>query len=747
MIPHARMTSIETRPNSPMTSPRSVVFAALAIFATSALTTATGAPQAAATSVGSAASSATAAGTIALVPEDQEAVAGKVAMLFLTKFHYRPRPLDATFSAVVFDKLIETLDPERSYFTAADIAHFAPLRPTLGTAIDQGDLGPAFEPINLYLNRVVDEARYAQSLLKDGFDFSVHESIATERKAAPWPASMDELHELWRERAKEDWLRLKLAGQGDDAIRKTLAHRYANLASRIQKTSADDAFQLFMTAYAESTDPHTDYFAAKAATAFNTEMSLSLEGIGAYLREHDEYTQVTELIPGSPAAKSGKIHVGDRITGVGQGTAGPLTDVIGWRSDDVITLIKGKSGSTVRMELLPDESKGDVAPHVVTLTRRHISIEDEAAKQTVLQVGEPGHAHKLGIITVPSFYEDFDARRAGDANYRSVTRDVSRMLGEMKKQKVDGVVIDLRDNGGGSLTEASDMVGLFTGAGPVVQVRSADGKVEVQGANNATPAWSGALGVLVNHGSASASEIFAAAIQDRGRGVILGQRTFGKGTVQNLLDLDEAVEEQHEGKLGELKMTIAQFYRINGDSTQLLGVKPDIAFPPTEDEKDFGESTYKNALPESSIAAVPHTQDKTLMPLFPKLDSAHAARVQHTARWQLTMDELASFQATAARTTVSLNLDERKATREADLKVSADFRARRKALNIADGLPVDDDDASAKGDDGLDPEERSVAQDKRPEPTKPSKDPYVQEAAQVVADEAAMLMTVAPTQS
>jgi carboxyl-terminal processing protease len=281
----------------------------------------------------------------------------------------------------------------------------------------------------------------------------------------------------------------------------------------------------------------------------------------------------------------------------------------------------------------------------------------------------------------------------------------------------------------------------------VVQVRSADGKVEVQGANNATPAWSGALGVLVNHGSASASEIFAAAIQDRGRGVILGQRTFGKGTVQNLLDLDEAVEEQHEGKLGELKMTIAQFYRINGDSTQLLGVKPDIAFPPTEDEKDFGESTYKNALPESSIAAVPHTQDKTLMPLFPKLDSAHAARVQHTARWQLTMDELASFQATAARTTVSLNLDERKATREADLKVSADFRARRKALNIADGLPVDDDDASAKGDDGLDPEERSVAQDKRPEPTKPSKDPYVQEAAQVVADEAAMLMTVAPTQS
>jgi carboxyl-terminal processing protease len=722
-----------------MTFPRSVVFAALAVCATFALTTATGAPQAAATS-------AAAAGPIALAPADQEAVAGKVAMLFLTRFHYRPRPLDATFSAVVFDKLVETLDPERSYFTAADIAHFAPLRPTLGTAIDEGDLTPAFEPVNLYLNRVVEESRYAQSLLKDGFDLGAHESIATERKAAPWPASTDELHELWRERAKEDWLRLKLAGQTDDAIRKTLTHRYANLASRIQKTSADDAFQLFMTAYAESTDPHTDYFAAKAATAFNTEMSLSLEGIGAYLREHDEYTQVTELIAGSPAAKSGKIHVGDRITGVGQGTAGPLTDVIGWRSDDVIALIKGKSGTTVRVELLPDESKGDVAPHVVTLTRRHISIEDEAAKQTVLQVGEPGHAHKLGIITVPSFYEDFDARRAGDANYRSVTRDVSRMLGELKKQKVDGVVIDLRDNGGGSLTEASDMVGLFTGAGPVVQVRSADGKVEVQGANTTAPAWSGALGVLVNHGSASASEIFAAAIQDRGRGVILGQRTFGKGTVQNLLDLDDAVEEEHDGKLGELKMTIAQFYRINGDSTQLLGVTPNIAFPATEDEKDFGESTYTNALPASSISAVPHRYDKTLEPLVAKLDSAHAARVQHATRWQLTIDELASFQAMAARTTVSLNLDERKATREADLKVSADFRARRKTLNLADGLPVDDD-ASPLGDDGLDPEERSVAQDKRPEPTKPSKDPYVQEAAQIVADEAVMLMAAAPVQA
>nr|WP_063573828.1 carboxy terminal-processing peptidase [Luteibacter rhizovicinus] len=720
-----------------MTSPRSVVFAALAICATFALTTATGAPQTAATG-------APTPSRIALAPTDQQAVAGKVATLFLTRFHYRPRPLDAAFSAVVFDKLVETLDPERSYFTQADIAHFAPLRPTLGTAIDQGDLTPAFEPVNLYLNRIVEESRYAQSLLKDGFDFTAHESIATERKALPWPASTDELHELWRERAKEDWLRLKLAGQGDDAIRKTLTHRYTNLASRIGKTSADDAFQLFMTAYAESTDPHTDYFAAEAATAFNTEMSLSLEGIGAYLREHDEYTQVTELIAGSPAAKSGKIHVGDRITGVGQGSAGPLTDVIGWRSDDVIALIKGKSGTTVRVELLPDESKGDVAPHVVTLPRRHISIEDEAAKQTVLQVGGPNHAHKLGIITVPSFYEDFDARRAGDANYRSVTRDVSRMLGELKKQNVDGVVIDLRDNGGGSLTEASDMVGLFTGAGPVVQVRSADGKVDVQGATNAAPTWTGALGVLVNHGSASASEIFAAAIQDRGRGVILGQRTFGKGTVQNLLDLDEAVEEEHEGKLGELKMTIAQFYRINGDSTQLLGVTPDIAFPATEDEKDFGESTYKNALPASSIAAVPHTHDAILGPLVPKLDSAHAARVQHAARWQLTIDELAAFQATAARTTVSLNLDERKATREADLKASADFRARRNALNLADGLPADDD-ASPQGDDGLDPEERSVAQDKRPEPTKPSKDPYVQEAAQIIADEAAMTMTVAPT--
>jgi carboxyl-terminal processing protease len=734
-----------------MTFPRSVAFVAFTAVATFALVTATNAAQSARTGSATAASTPAPAGTsapagvpasagpapIALAPAEQDAVAGKVAMMFLTRFHYRPRPLDATFSAVVFDKLIETLDPDRSYFTQADIAHFAPLRPTLGTALDQGDLTPAYDPINRYLNRVVEEARYAQSLLKDGFDFTAHESIATDRKTSPWPASTDELHELWRERAKEDWLRLKLAGQGDDAIRKTLAHRYANLASRIEKTGTDDAFQLFMTAYAESTDPHTDYFAAKAATAFNTEMSLSLEGIGAYLREHDEYTQVTELIAGSPAAKSGKIHVGDRITGVGQGTAGPMTDVIGWRSDDVVALIKGKSGTAVRVELLPDESKGDVAPHIVTLTRRHISIEDEAAKQTVLQVGDPAHAHKLGIITVPSFYEDFDARKAGDANYRSVTRDVSRMLGELKKQKVDGVVIDLRDNGGGSLTEAADMVGLFTGAGPVVQVRSADGSIDEQGSDNETPMWSGALGVLVNHGSASASEIFAAAIQDRGRGVILGQRTFGKGSVQNLLDLDEAVQSQHEGKLGELKMTIAQFYRINGASTQLLGVTPDIAFPATESEKDFGESTYTNALPASSIAPVPHAHDTSVQALVPKLESAHAARVQHAARWQLTIDELNAFQATAARTSVSLNLEERKATRDADLKASAAFRARRKALNIADGLPVDDD--VPQGDDGLDPEERSVALDKRPSPAKPSSDAYVQEAAQIIADEAALL--------
>jgi carboxyl-terminal processing protease len=681
------------------------------------------------------------AGTLALKADDNEAVAAKVAMMFMTRFHYRPKPLDAAFSSEVFDRLIENLDPQHTYFTRADISRLAPLRPSLGSALDSANLTPALEPVNLYLNRVLEEAGYGQSLLVAGFDFSASESEMIDRKAQPWPESTDELHELWRQRVKDDWLRLKLAGKDDPGIRQTLARRYKNLESRVAKTTSEDALQLFMTAYAQSTDPHTDYFAPKAASQFNTAMSLTLDGIGAYLRAHDEYTVVTELVPGSPAEKSGQVHVGDRLTGIGQGSSGPMTDVIGWRTDDVAALVRGKAGTAVRVELTPEERMGDAAPKTVTLTRRRVTIEDQAARQAVIDLGAPGQSRKIGVITVPSFYEDFEGKRTGDPQYRSVTRDVSAMLAAFSKSNVDGVVIDMRNNGGGSLTEAAGMVGLFAGPGPVVQVRSANGDVDVQRSAASAPVWRGPVAVLVNHGSASASEIFAAALQDRGRALIVGEQTFGKGTVQNLVDLGDALGRGSDGKLGELKMTIAQFYRVNGVSTQLKGVVPDVVYPDTPDDLDLGESMYKNALPASSIAAVRYVRDDREVPHLAALLRSHQDRVDASADWQLQQEQAAAYAAMAKRTSVSLNLSERKAVRDADIKRIADFAARRKALALAEGRPADGDDAPT-ADDGLVPTERAVDA-KRLGATKVLTDAYVRETAQIVEDDAALLMTVA----
>lgn len=682
---------------------------------------------------------------IHLSPSPVEPEAAKVVSLLYTRFHYRPRPLDQSFSKVVFDHLLENLDPERSSFTRADIDGFAPEANALAPSTLDGNLSPAFFIVNRYLNRALEQYQYAQTLLAQGFDFSSKESIQIDRKDAPWPGSTDELHDLWRKHAEDDWLRLKLAGQNDEAIRKTLVHRYQRVAERLKKTTPEDAFQIYMTAFSESMDPHTDYFVPKIALEFNTQMSLSLVGIGAYLREHDEYVQISELVPGGPAVTSGKVNVGDRIVAVGQGDKAGLVDVVGWRADDVVGLIRGAVGTSVRIELLSDERNGDSVTRTVVLQRRKVSIADEAARSSVIETVDQGHRQRIGVISVPSFYEDFEGRRDGDPGYSSVSRDVKRMLTEFNEKHVDGVLIDLRNNGGGSLTEATALAGLFSGPGPVVQVRDARGNVEVDDAPNDQAVWTGPLGVLVNHGSASASEIFAAAIQDRKRGFIIGETTFGKGTVQNLVDLDSVVGRDGSNRLGELKMTIAQFYRVNGVSTQLVGVRPDISFPSTGQEKLFGESTYKNALPPSSISALPLKAGAAQAHFISLLVETHEKRVADLPAWQLMLDEINAFQKTSSRTSVSLNFAVRKADRDTDISVTKAFQDRRRKIDRAAGVAADSDDA-ALADDGLDPSERALSQEKTPS-SKTLKDPGLQEAAQIVADESRLLVMFAAATS
>jgi carboxyl-terminal processing protease len=674
------------------------------------------------------------ANPFALAPTSEEIEAAQMTAAILSRFHYHPVALDEKFSAAVFDRLIKTIDPSRSYFTSSDLAQWANLRTTLVAGLQRGEVTPAFAPIDRYLERASENIRFAQGLLSAGFDFDGHESVDIERKAAPWPTSDDDLRDLWRKRAKDDWLRLKLAGQSDKAIRETLGHRYAAMLRRLQKTTASDAFELLMTACAESADPHTDYFVPRAASQFNSDMSLSLEGIGAYLGEHNDYIQVADLVAGGPASKSGKLHVGDRIVGVGQGDSGTFQDVIGWRVSDVVELVRGKAGSTVRLQVSPDGAIGDGSPVRLTLVRRKISLDDQAASSTVTEAVDNGVVREVGIITIPSFYEDFDAHRAGDPKYRSLTRDVAGMLSEFSNKHVDGVLLDLRNDGGGSLSEATALAGLFMGAGPVVQVRNAKGETETQSSPLAPAIWNGPVGVLVNHGSASASEIFAAALQDRGRGIIIGERTFGKGTVQNLVNLS-TFSTNPQDALGELKMTIAEFFRVNGASTQLLGVTPDVAFPDQGNEADFGESSYDNALPNSKVPALDVSKSSWTGSHRHALVQLHEARVAHSPRWALMLDELKAVQHSRAVGPQSLNYADRKAERDADVSKANSFRARRRSIDATEGLTDAEDTSAVKEDDGLMASERKLAPRAKVK-ADPSSDPQLQEAAQVVADEA-----------
>jgi carboxyl-terminal processing protease len=668
-----------------------------------------------------------------LTSTTSEAQAAQLSARFLTRFHYDAQPLDDAMSARIYTAYFKLLDSEKVFFTQVDMAKFAPLKTQLDDAIWNQDLSAPFSVFNLYVQRAVERMTYARGLLKQGFDFSVDENYTFDRDHADWPKDQAELDKLWRQRTKNDWLRLKLAGKNDDDIRKTLDKRYAGYIERVKQLDGEDAFQTFMTAYAETTDPHTDYLGPRAAENFDIQMKLSLEGIGAQLQARDDYTMIFTLVPGGPAIKSGKLKAGDRIVAVGQGDSGPMTDVIGWRLDDVVNRIRGKKDTTVRLEILPADAGLDGKHEIVTLVRKKVSIEDSAAKKKVIDIKDGDVTRKIGVIELPSFYSDFGARSEGDKDFKSATRDVAKLLGELKTAGVQGVVVDLRNNGGGSLAEANSLTGLFIDKGPVVQVRDSKGQVEVQGDDDPGMVWNGPLAVLVNRGTASASEIFSAAIQDYHRGLIVGEPTFGKGTVQNLVDLDRFSQSDSEKpQLGELKMTIQEFFRINGGSTQLKGVTPDIAFPKNGDDKDFGESTYDNALKWTQIPPADYQPVANLNAYLPQLVQLHDQRAAKSPAWKLMLDELAQYKTMRAKTSISLNFATREAERKQQDAIQSDFRARHKAIDGTDAT-LGDDQSSL--DDGLNANERSLKSElKQESEAKKAKDVQLNETAHILFD-------------
>jgi carboxyl-terminal processing protease len=666
-----------------------------------------------------------------LKPTAAQGQAAILAARLLTRFQYEALPLDDAMSAKIFDAYFKALDGSRLFFTQQDLDKFAPDRDKLDDAIWNGDMSIPFEIFNLYEKRSGERTAYALELLKKGVRLDGSGTYNFDREKAPWATDSAALDALWKERVENDWIRLKLAGKDDAEIRKTLTRRYENYLDRVHQLDSQDVFQTFMNAYATAIDPHTNYFGPRASQNFDITMKLSLEGIGAVLQEHDEYTVIREVVPGGPAAKSGKLEVGDKIVGVGQGECGAIVDTVGWRIDDVVAKIRGKKGTTVRLEVLPAEGGPDAKPHLITLVRQKVTIADQEAKKKIIDVKENGRTIKVGIIDLPSFYEDFDARRRGDPDYKSASRDVARLLAQLKAADVSAVVVDLRDNGGGSLEEAINLTGLFIGKGAVVQVRDSRAQVE-QKDSDEKMLWTGPMAVLVNRGSASASEIFTAAIQDYGRGLIIGEQTFGKGTVQNLTSLDQLAMNT-KPTFGELKMTIAEFFRVDGDSTQLHGVTPDIRFPHSIGYKDYGESSYPNALKWTHIPAAEYTPVADQKALIAPLTAEHDARAKTDPAWQLLLDELAAARKLHDQKTVSLNYDVREAERKQQDAQDAAFKKRREALGDVSAITLEPDDGLTAGERSV---KQSVAREKA---AKEAKDIELDETAHIMADEVALL--------
>ncbi|KAA5923984.1 carboxy terminal-processing peptidase [Pantoea sp. Bo_2] len=596
-----------------------------------------------------------------------------------TRSHYRQFDLDQNFSAKIFDRYLNMLDYSHNVLLASDVAQFASKKTTVGDELRSGKLDLFYDIYNLAQKRRFERYQYALTVLARPMNFSGNDTIDIDRAKAPWPKDQAELNALWDAKVKYDQLSLKLAGKTDQEIRDVLTKRYNFAIRRLAQSNGEDVFQLVMNAFAREIDPHTSYLSPRNTEQFNTEMSLSLEGIGAVLQMDDDYTVINSMVAGGPAAKSKAITVGDRIVGVGQ-PGKPMEDVIGWRLDDVVAKIKGPKGSKVRLEILP-AGKG-TKTRTVTLTREKIRLEDRAVKMSIKNVGK----QKVGVLDIPGFYV-------------GLTDDVKVQLQKLQKQNVDSVVIDLRTNGGGALTEAVSLSGLFIPSGPVVQVRDNNGRVREDSDNDGVVYYKGPLVVLVDRFSASASEIFAAAMQDYGRAVIVGEPTFGKGTVQQYRSLNRIYDQMLRPEwpaLGSVSYTIQKFYRINGGSTQRKGVTPDLLMPTGVEAAETGEKFEDNALPWDSIKAANYTKTGDVKPLVAQLTKQHADRIAQDREFQYIMKDIARYNALKdKRNIVSLNLAQReKENHEDDAsrleRINARYQAEgKKPLKNLDELPKD----------------------------------------------------------
>ncbi len=636
--------------------------------------------------------------------------------------HYRRLKFDDDLSARVLEQYLKDLDPNRLYFTRQDIDDFQVYRDQLDDQLGDGELEAGYTIFNRFQTRL--EARLTEILadIEAGFDdwsFDGEEDVLVDRGEADWAADEAALDAIWRRQLKNAVLSMRLNGTEDEAIQERLTNRYESQLNRVRQNTAEDVFQTYMNALAQSFDPHTNYFTPHNSENFDISMSRSLEGIGAVLQYEDGYTKVVRLVPGGPAAKHGQLKPADRIVAVAQGDD-DMVNVIGMRLDEVVDMIRGPKDSEVRLEVIPAGSASEHDTRTIAITRNKVVLEEQAAKKEVIEFDHGGDTVKLGVIEIPAFYMDFNAFHRGDPNYTSTTRDVAELLVELRKENVDGLVIDLRNNGGGSLLEVNKLVSLFINRGPTVQVREAGGRVSVENDQYPGMLYAGPMAVLVNRYSASASEIFAGAMQDYGRALIVGDQTYGKGTVQTLLDLNH----------GKLKMTNAKFYRVSGSSNQNLGIVPDVNMPSLIDKEEVGESSLPNAMPWDEIKPADYQRYQDLVPLLPALRERHDERIQGDPEFVYVEKLRGLLRRANERHELSLNAERRQAWQH-------DFDDQRLAIENTlrkhrGEEPIDkmEDLRKLEEQRALDPEANEEPMDE---------DPYLRETGHILADMVGLL--------
>ena len=663
-----------------------------------------------------------------LSPTTQQTWTLRALVTELEENHYVDRRYNDAMSAAHLETYLERLDPSHLYFTASDVAEFQTYSTRLDDLGRQGELSPAFTIFDRYEQRASDRLALVianMGAIVSGLDFGKDEYIDSDPTERDWAVDTAELDDRWRKRLKNQVLGLKLAEKPLQEIAPTLVKRYENQQNRLSQYNEQDVFAVYANALTSQFDPHTSYFSPRRAENFDIDMRLSLEGIGAVLQNEDEYVKVVRVVPAGPADKQSDLKAAELIIAVGQGKVGPMTDVIGWRLDDVVDLVRGKKGTVVRLDVIPAAGRSDEARRL-TITRNEVQLEEQAAQSKIIEINDLGSTpRKIGVIDIPAFYLDFDAYRKGDPDFRSTTRDVAKLVNELNEAGVDGLVIDLRGNGGGSLREANELTGLFIEYGPTVQIRGTGSRVWRDGKRRRGPYYDGPVAIMIDRLSASASEIFAGALQDYGRAIVVGDRSFGKGTVQTLLDLPE----------GQLKITESKFYRISGDSTQHRGVIPDISYPSLLQHDEIGESSLEKALDWDRIAPVRHKDYGVVDAILPTLVAKHTERANADPDFQYIWDQKALAKKVRGAEVLPLNEAERIAQRTSqEIQYLAIENARRQAkgmdiLASLDDLADEDDDTSAAPQDSA--EELSAASD---DTEAEEVDALITETARILAD-------------